>query len=60
MMILSDNLGQITRIDFLNPVRNKKFAGTLFTFDMPTGVDVIDERQLEQNNKPGNPGTNPG
>lgn len=45
MMILNDNLGQITRIDFLNPVRNKRVGGPLFTFEMPQGVDVIDERQ---------------
>ena len=45
MMILHDNLGQITRIDFLNPERNKRFGGPLFTFTPPEGVDVIDERQ---------------
>lgn len=53
MMILNDNLGQITRIDFLNPVRNKRFGGPLFTFEIPEGVDVIDERQLEKNATPG-------
>jgi len=48
MMILNDNLGQITRIDFLNPERNQRFGGPLFTFEMPQGVDVIDERQTEK------------
>lgn len=48
MMILFDNLGQVTRIDFLNPLRNKRFGGPLFTFEMPEGVDVIDDRQQAQ------------
>ncbi|MGH8119025.1 MAG: outer membrane lipoprotein chaperone LolA [Gammaproteobacteria bacterium] len=48
MMILNDNLGQITRIDFLNPERNNRFGGPLFTFEMPEGVDIIDERQVEK------------
>ena len=48
-MILNDNLGQITRIDFLKPVRNKRVGGPLFTFEVPAGVDVIDERQLQKN-----------
>ena len=51
MMILNDNLGQITRIDFLNPVRNKRMGGPLFTFSVPAGVDVIDERQSEKTDK---------
>ena len=51
MMILNDNLGQITRIDFLNPVRNQRLGGPLFTFEMPQGVDVIDERQVEKMDK---------
>jgi chaperone LolA len=44
MMIMFDNLGQVTRIDFHNPVRNKRFGGPLFTFETPEGVDVVDER----------------
>ena len=51
MMILNDNLGQLTRIDFLNPVRNQRFGGPLFTFELPEGVDVIDERQVEKTDK---------
>ncbi len=48
MMILFDNLGQVTRIDFLNPERNKRFGGPLFTFEIPEGVDIVDERQQEK------------
>ena len=44
MMILFDNLGQVTRIDFVNPVRNQRSGGPLFTFEIPEGVDVIDDR----------------
>ena len=44
MMVLFDNLGQTTRIDFLNPVRNQHFEGPLFTFEIPDNVDVIDDR----------------
>ncbi len=44
MMVMFDNLGQVTRIDFMNPVRNKRFGGPLFTFEIPQGVDVVDER----------------
>ena len=45
MMILFDNLGQITRIDFHNPERNRRFGGPLFMFEIPDNVDVIDDRQ---------------
>lgn len=45
MMILFDNLGQVTRIDFSNISRNKRFGGPLFTFTPPDNVDVIDDRQ---------------
>ena len=54
-MIMNDNLGQMTRIDFLKPERNKRFGGPLFTFAMPAGVDVIDERQLQKNKALGTP-----
>lgn len=47
MMILHDNLGQVTRIDFINPVRNRELDGSLFMFDIPEGVDVIDERNTD-------------
>ncbi len=48
MMILFDNLGQITRIDFINPQRNTALDPGLFTFKAPKGVDVIDERQTSR------------
>ena len=60
MMIMHDNLGQITRIDFLHPERNRRFGGPLFTFDPPEGVDVIDERQTGQPVPPGKPAADPG
>lgn len=44
MMIMFDNLGQVTRIDFHEPERNKRFGGPIFTFETPEGVDVVDER----------------
>ena len=44
MMILFDSLGQTTRIDFSGTQRNEKIDEILFTFDPPTGVDVIDDR----------------
>lgn len=45
MMVLFDNLGQVTRIDFSNINRNRRYGGSLFTFTPPDGVDVIDDRQ---------------
>jgi len=44
MMVLFDNLGQTTRIDFLNSIRNRKLESSLFTFEPPINVDVIDDR----------------
>jgi outer membrane lipoprotein carrier protein len=44
MMVLFDNLGQITRIDFLDAQRNNKLDAKLFTFEPPFNVDVIDDR----------------
>jgi outer membrane lipoprotein carrier protein len=44
MMVLFDNLGQTTRIDFLNSKRNGKLKPTLFTFEPPINVDVLDDR----------------
>ncbi|HEY5702150.1 MAG TPA: outer membrane lipoprotein chaperone LolA [Gammaproteobacteria bacterium] len=48
MMILFDNLGQITRIDFINARKNTRLDAGLFRFNSPQGVDVIDERQSTQ------------
>lgn len=43
-MILFDNLGQQTRIKFLDTKRNLTLKNDLFEFKPPRGVDVIDER----------------
>lgn len=45
MMIIADNLGQTTRIDFNDVNKNTKLAADLFNFEIPADVDVIDERQ---------------
>lgn len=45
MMIMSDNLGQTTRIDFSNTQRNVELDENLFDFDAPENVDVLDDRQ---------------
>jgi len=44
MMIIADNLGQTTRIDFNDVNKNTKLAADLFNFEIPENVDVIDER----------------
>ena len=44
MMVMFDNLGQTTRIDFHNPMRNKGLESSLFRFEPPEGVDIIDDR----------------
>lgn len=45
MMIIVDNLGQTTRIDFSNANKNTTLSAELFNFDIPANIDVIDERQ---------------
>jgi len=45
MMIIVDNLGQTTRIDFLDVKKNTDLSPTLFEFEVPDNVDVIDERE---------------
>ena len=45
MMVLFDNLGQVTRIDFNNEKKNPALAMDIFKFVIPEGIDVIDERQ---------------
>ncbi len=45
MMIITDNLGQTTRIDFTDVNKNAKLSAELFNFDVPADVDVIDERR---------------
>ncbi len=48
MMIIVDNLGQTTRIDFSDIKKNTELSSTLFEFETPDNVDVIDERQMNQ------------
>ncbi len=45
MMIIDDNLGQTTRIDFEQVARNTELQPGLFTLELPDSVDVIDERE---------------
>ncbi len=47
MMIIADNLGQTTRIDFSDVSKNSKLDAELFTLSIPDDVDVIDERLNE-------------
>ncbi|MEX2352640.1 MAG: outer membrane lipoprotein chaperone LolA, partial [Gammaproteobacteria bacterium] len=44
-MVLFDNLGQGTMIVFNNPERNTTLEESLFEFDPPEGVDIIDSRE---------------
>ncbi len=44
MMVMFDNLGQVTRIDFTEEVINKKLDNATFDFEPPQGIDVIDDR----------------
>ncbi len=44
MMVMFDNLGQVTRIDFTEEVINKKLDNGTFDFEPPEGIDVIDDR----------------
>jgi chaperone LolA len=43
-MILFDNLGQTTRIEFHDIKRNPELQPGLFVFTPPAGVDVLDDR----------------
>ena len=45
MMILSDNLGQTTRIDFSSIELNAEIEPDRFAFTPPDDVDVLDDRQ---------------
>jgi len=42
MMLLQDNLGQITEIQFKSLVRNVPIDNSLFEFKVPEGADVFD------------------
>ena len=44
MMLMFDNLGQVTRIDFTEEVINKTLDNGTFDFESPEGVDVVDGR----------------
>ncbi len=44
-MVMYDNLGQVTRVNFKNPKRNADVDPSIFKFTVPDGVDVIDDRQ---------------
>tara|TARA_B100001250_G_scaffold369436_1_gene352901 strand:+ start:214 stop:840 length:627 start_codon:yes stop_codon:yes gene_type:complete len=43
MMIILDNLEQITRIDFFDPKKNIKLSSEIFNFKVPNNIDVFDE-----------------
>jgi outer membrane lipoprotein carrier protein len=44
MMVMFDNLGQVTRIDFSDQIINKKMDNSMFNFEPPQGIDIIDDR----------------
>ena len=46
MMIIVDNLGQTTRIDFIDVKKNAELSSSSFEFEIPADVDVIDEREI--------------
>ena len=46
MMIIDDNLGQTTRIDFRQLARNTELDAAVFSLELPENVDVIDERTI--------------
>ncbi|MGB1801131.1 MAG: outer membrane lipoprotein chaperone LolA, partial [Gammaproteobacteria bacterium] len=48
MMMIVDNLGQTTRIDFLNVKKNVDLQLSSFELETPAGVDVIDERYVDE------------
>ena len=44
-MVLFDNLGQTTLVQFENILTNMAIGPDIFNFKLPVGVDVIDSRQ---------------
>jgi outer membrane lipoprotein-sorting protein len=44
-MILLDNLGQRTQLNFFDVTRNQVMDTAMFEFSPPDGVDVIDTRE---------------
>ncbi len=47
-MILEDQMGQITNIEFYNIKNNPTLASSLFVFRIPSNIDVIDETQKKR------------
>ena len=45
MMIIADNLGQTTRIDFSSVQKNTALSASFFNFDIPKNIDIFDERK---------------
>ena len=43
MMIIIDNLEQITRIDFSDSKKNIKLSSEIFNFNVPDNIDIFDE-----------------
>ena len=43
MMIIVDNLEQITRIDFADAKKNIKLSSEIFNFIVPDNIDIFDE-----------------
>ena len=43
-MVLFDNFGQITQLLFNNVIRNQTIDSSLFEFNPPLGIDIIDAR----------------
>ena len=43
MMIIVDNLEQITRIDFADAKKNIKLSSEIFNFIVPENIDIFDE-----------------
>lgn len=44
MMVMFDNLGQVTRVDFTQQLINEKLDDDTFNFEPPEGIDIIDNR----------------
>ena len=51
MMIIADDLGQTTRIDFSEIKKNAELSAMLFKLEIPDNVDVIDEREIQDNSE---------
>lgn len=47
-MILEDQMGQMTNIEFYNIKNNPQLASSLFVFQIPSNIDVIDETKKKR------------